>query len=262
MKHSLSVSLLLVGLFVLAQVVGLFVVQGYASQSLPLGLQPPALDPDTSFISLLGTVIVLSLVVWLLMRFRFGFLWKFWFFISLTLVLTVALAAFLPELWALGVAVVLALLKLYRHSVFWHNLPEMLLYGGLAAVFAPVFSLLSLVFLLILIAVYDAVAVWKTKHMVSLAKMQLKERLFAGLLIPYGKKKSALLGGGDIAFPLLANAVLLREFGGVAAVIGVVFAAGALWLLLWLSEKNKFYPAMVFLSVGSLLAIGLSWLFV
>ncbi|MDO8628557.1 MAG: presenilin family intramembrane aspartyl protease, partial [Nanoarchaeota archaeon] len=150
--------------------------------------------------------------------------------------------------------------KFFRPSVFWHNLPEVLMYGGMVAVFAPVFSVISLVFLLVLIAVYDAIAVWQTKHMVSMAKFQLQQRLFAGLLIPYGKKKSAILGGGDVAFPLLAAAVLLREFGVLAAVLGVVCSACSLWLLLWLSEKNKFYPAMVFLSAGCLVAVGLSWL--
>ncbi|MDO8556591.1 MAG: presenilin family intramembrane aspartyl protease [Nanoarchaeota archaeon] len=260
MKHSVPVTFLLVVLFVLAQVVGLVIVHRYAVVELPFGLQPPALDPATSFVPLFIMILLVTVIALFVMRFRLGFLWKFWFILSLVVTLSVALASFLPELIAILVALVLTFLKLWRPSVVWHNLPEVFLYAGLAAIFAPVLSLFSISVLLILIAVYDAIAVWKTKHMVAMAEYQTKSKLFAGLYIPY-KKKFALLGGGDIGFPLLFNAVLLRQFGWFS-LISVGTTAGALLWLLLASKKGKFYPAMPFLAAGCFVGLGIILLIV
>ena len=99
------------------------------------------------------------------------------------------------------------------------------------------------------------IAVWKTKHMVKMAKFQTESKLFAGLLVPYGKNKVAVLGGGDIGFPLLFSGVILKSFGIMEAYIVSVFAALALLLLLVFSEKKKFYPAMPFISAGCFLGL-------
>ena len=60
--------------------------------------------------------------------------------------------------------------------------------AAVAAIFAPVFSVLSVSILLVLISIYDAYAVWKSKHMITLAKSQAKANVFAGLMIPYTEK--------------------------------------------------------------------------
>ena len=260
MKHTLPITLAMVILFILAQIIGLLVVERYAQQALPLGIQPPEFDEQTSFIPLFSIILVVTIITLILIHFRLGWLWKFWFFISVFITLTVALGAFIPEIFAVLIAVILTAAKIFHPSRFFHNLPELFIYAGLAAVFVPVLSVLSISVLLIILAVYDAIAVWKTKHMVSMAKFQAKQKLFAGFYIPY-KKKAAILGGGDIGFPLLFSAVLLRHFGWPAAVLGIVLSAAALLLLLLLSKKNRFYPAMPFLAAGCFIALGIVSIF-
>ena len=44
--------------------------------------------------------------------------------------------------------------------------------------------------LLILISVYDFIAVFKIKHMITLAKFQTKSKVFAGLFVPYRREKA------------------------------------------------------------------------
>ena len=39
--------------------------------------------------------------------------------------------------------------------------------------------------LLVLISIYDMIAVWKSKHMITLAKFQLDTKSFAGLAMNY-----------------------------------------------------------------------------
>ena len=132
--------------------------------------------------------------------------------------------------------------------VFVHNLTEVFIYGALAAIFVPIMNLFSAVILLIGISIYDFIAVRKTKHMIKLAKAQSKARVFAGLVIPYKlpgkvkkipkkklkltKIKTAILGGGDMGFPLLFAAVVMKETGFFKTLIIPVVVSIALFILL------------------------------
>ena len=95
--------------------------------------------------------------------------------------------------------------------------------------------------------------------MVAMAEAQAKMKLFAGLFIPYGKKK-AVLGGGDIGFPLFFSGVILKQFGWMESLIVVSMVTLALLFLLLKSEKNTYYPAMPFLSAGCFVGFFLVWL--
>ena len=78
------------------------------------------------------------------------------------------------------------------------------------------------------------------------------------------KKKSkgrvAMLGGGDIAFPLIFAGVMLKEFGLWQSLIIPFFALAGLVTLLLIGKEKKFYPAMPFISAGCLLGLGLVYL--
>ena len=110
---------------------------------------------------------------------------------------------------------------------------------------------------------YDMYAVWRSKHMIAMAKFQTKSGIFAGLLLPYqmpsltgskkGAKKSvrtAVLGGGDIGFPLIFAGTVLAASGFLSGLFVAIGATAALLVLLSFSQKNKFYPAMPFLTIG------------
>lgn len=86
-------------------------------------------------------------------------------------------------------ALIIALIKTYKPNVFIHNLAEVFIYGGLAAIFVPVVSIYSAIILLILISIYDTWAVFGSKHMIKLALAQSDMKMFAGLSIPYKGQK-------------------------------------------------------------------------
>lgn len=92
--------------------------------------------------------------------------------------------------------------------------------------------------MLLIISLYDYIAVRKTGHMIKLAKFQAKLKIFAGLLIPYGKNKEAILGGGDIGFPLIFAGVAMKTLGPKALIIPL-FAAAALTFLFVKAEKKN-----------------------
>ena len=165
---------------------------------------------------------------------------------------------------AIILAVVFALLKIFKPNKYIHNFTELFIYAALAAIFVPLLNVWSVVILLVLISIYDYIAVRKTKHMVKLAKSQSKAKVFAGFLIPYDKDKVAILGGGDVGFPLLFAGVVMMHFGfgflDFRNFIIPLFAALGLLYLFVKSDKKKFYPAMPYVTLGCLVGLGVVYL--
>ena len=193
MKHPASITLILVGLFFASQLLGLFIVEQYidrsqpgnvTGQELPYGMERPPIEEDYSFLFIIIGVLVGTGIVLLIAKFGKIGLWKVWFFMSATLALAVALSAFLDSLVAFIISIILAFIKVFKQNFYVHNLTELFIYGGLAAIFVPLMSIFAAIMLLVLISIYDAYAVWKSGHMVTLAKFQASAKMFAGLLVP------------------------------------------------------------------------------
>ena len=282
MKHTLKITVILVLLFFLSQIVGLAITNQYidhektaetgvtAWEELPYEMERPPVEESSSFIYILIAVLLGTGLLMLLIKFKKVNLWKFWFFISVVLCLTIALKPFMRQEIALTISFVFALFKVIRPNIIVHNITEVFIYGGLAAIFVPIMNLYAVFMLLLIISGYDIYAVWKSKHMVKLARFQTSSRVFAGLSIPYKmpkkedkrkagkveKIKTAILGGGDIAFPLIFAGVVMKNTGFLISLIIPVFVSAALLILLTKSKKDKFYPAMPFLSLGCLIGYG------
>jgi presenilin-like A22 family membrane protease len=80
------------------------------------------------------------------------------------------------------------------------------------------------IILLIIFSIYDFIAVYKTKHMIKMAKEMIESRAILALVIPpniFGFRESLekiqpggnflILGGGDITFPLLLCSSLVSK---------------------------------------------------
>lgn len=292
MKHSWTITLIVLFIFLFAQLIGLGILYNYIDplkslesgktefKELPLGERPP-MDEQTSFVPIVIAILIGTGILFLLMKYHLTIVWKVWFLLAVVISLTVAWSVFLGKGFAFLLALILGIWKVFRPNVWVHNLTELFVYGGLAAIFVPLLNLWSAIILLVLISAYDAYAVWKSKHMITLAKSQAKAKIFAGLLIPYkinkssklpkfptvkktkvqlAKVKIAVLGGGDIGFPLIFAGVLLKEMGLWQSLIIPFGALLGLALLMWKGDEGKFYPAMPFISAGCFLALGLVWL--
>lgn len=301
MKHNLFAISSLIVIFLLAQVVGLAVTAHYIEKpTLPMNIERPVVPEQQqsyTFIPIFIFILIATALGLLLIKFSMMKLWKFWFLLSVWLCLTISFSAFIPEKIAIGMAVVLALLKVFRPSVIIHNFTEIFIYGALAAIFVPILNVTAVIVLLLLISIYDYIAVRKTKHMVKLAKFQGKSKMFAGLLLPYktkgdsekmtghisigknvkpmktiekeavpAKQGMAILGGGDIGFPLLFAGAVMKQFGlgffDYRIFIVPLFAAISLALLFLFANNKKFYPAMPYITTGCLAGYGIVWLLV
>ena len=302
MKHSLKITALLLSMFFITQLIGLAVLTSYAPEvktliaengsisnitthNLPAGFEPPQETPQQNLTSLVIAFIIAILLMVLLMNLRAEVFLRLWFFAVVVIALGVTFFAALryvdlPFWVPLACALPLAYLKVFKRNIVLHNVTELFIYPGIAALFVPLLSLWTVALLLIIISVYDMVAVWRTGFMQRMAKYQIKTlRIFSGFFVPYlgqkaralvtsSKKKDlkkvrvsvAILGGGDVVFPIIVAGVVMREFSLFPALLVSLCATLALALLFYFSEKGKFYPAMPFISIGCFVGMGLAYL--
>jgi presenilin-like A22 family membrane protease len=310
MKHDLVITLALIVFFVLAQVVGLVLIKADMSEVRVVDGVRTIMHGDTSlgprpevsgygaFAYIALGLIIGTLLVLLIIRMKKINLWKAWFFIAVFLAISLALGVFLPNSLAFVIALVLAVLKILKPNVVIQNITEVLMYAGIAVFLVPILNVLWAAILLLAISVYDIYAVFKSKHMVRMAKFQAQSKVFAGLFIPYTpkeqaagagsrsasaklippksfkkqkvEKRNAILGGGDIAFPLLFTGAVMESLviKGLPSVIALqqsmiitITTTIALALLFIFAKKDKFYPAMPFVTAGCLIGYGIVLLF-
>jgi len=257
----------------------------------PFVLERPDIAPAHAIILLSVAVLVGTFLVLILAKFKSVLLWKTWYFIAVATTITISLTAFVNPTAGVVTAVILSLWKIIRPNVIIHNATELLVYPGLAAIFVPILTPTTAAGLLVAISFYDVYAVNKSKHMVSMAQFQIRTRTFAGLCLgnplvaktatttqlsqpsathsqktqsqktpsPYQEgNRTAVLGGGDIGFPLLLAGTVLVSNGIAGAALVVIGSSTGLGALLFAASKGKFYPAMPGITLGGLLGLTLA----
>jgi presenilin-like A22 family membrane protease len=253
---------------------------------------------------LIAFFIAVSLLL-VLMKFKIELFLRIWFFAIVAIALFLSFVAIeklvpwvIPFHTAMIIALVLALplafIKIFGRNLIVHNLTELLVYPGIAVIFIPILNFFTVILLLILISVYDMWAVWHSGVMQKMAKYQIRKlKVFSGFFVPYAPSKKvrkqiqmakeakkagkkikdkkikvnvAILGGGDVIFPIITAGVMLRTFsqtpigGLLAASLVILGATCGLGYLFFFAQKKKFYPAMPFITTGIFIGILLSWL--
>lgn len=287
-------------MFLVTQFIGLYVVDHYSTQKvidgkqvflndsnqLPYGMDTPDLTQQRDFFSILPSLILSFIIaivlLFFLMKKKADWVMKVWFFVVITLALGIAFNSFIPSfkyssLLALVIAIPLALLKIFKRHFIIHNLTELFIYPGIAAIFVSILNIWTMVILLLIISFYDMWAVWHTGFMQKMAKYQMKQlKIFSGFFVPYLTKELraklkkfskaqlktkkipvhvAILGGGDVVFPIITSGVILKTLGLIPALLVVAGATIGLVTLLFLAKKKRFYPAMPFITMGIFIGI-------
>jgi presenilin-like A22 family membrane protease len=198
----------------------------------------------------IGFIIALTLLV-LLIKFKLINIWRAWYTLAVLLSITLTFSIILAPFYAFLIAILFTVTKMLHKTAISHNLTELFIYPGLAILFTPHFNVLSVSLLLVIIAVYDMFSVWRSKHMIMLAKAQEKADMYTGYYLPMNKGH-IFLGGGDIAFPMLFTSVMFHAYGWTALIIPF-FTTAAVYSLFKL--KQKYFPAMLVLSLACLLTL-------
>ncbi len=266
-----SAIFLLVSIFLLAQLVGLFFISQSVDEVGEFGetiIERPQTSGLESLIFItIGIAIGTLLLIFLANRNKKNW-WKAWFFVANFLAVSLALGVFFADTWLFLLALLVVLIRFYTHNLWINNFTELLMYSGVAVFLVPILNVPIMIIGLVLISFYDMYAVWKSKHMVKIAQFALDSKYFPGITLGKKQNKSkksdkkvpSVLGGGDIIFPLLFSGVVFSSLVSLGlsfpkslglSLFIPVFAALGLGALLIYGKKNAFYPAMPPIAVGS-----------
>jgi len=163
--------------------------------------------------------------------------------------------------WSLWLGDIPALISILILVIFWFRKPNVLVHNfllisgmiGIGSIFGLRLDPLFVIFFLIIFSIYDIIAVYKTKHMIKMAKEFVEVRAIPGLVLPQKFSevsaplkevkmggKFLILGSGDIIFPLLLVSSLV-PFGVLKSFIIAIFATLGLLasIFLFLSQKTR-----------------------
>ncbi|MCI4364060.1 MAG: hypothetical protein L3K13_07170 [Thermoplasmata archaeon] len=264
-------SLGLVGLYVASQVAALLLALPFRSEGLATTSNP---NSPTAPLYLIAVIVIAPLFILFFAKLNGGLAAIRWVILlgisfSLLFTLTAAFTVLLPQVYLIPpqevgtfaspatllatASAVLLLAALLLEPQWWVvDFVGFVAAGSLIALFGISFSILPAVILLVALAVYDAVAVYGTKHMISLADAVTEMKLPILLVMPAAagfdytqpgglkkqrarpveEREALFMGLGDVVFPgilVVAAYVWLPSKAVLGAVGGnLLVAIGAL----------------------------------
>jgi presenilin-like A22 family membrane protease len=242
----------------------------------------------------IGILLIFTLLLLLLIKYRFqkimaiiiAFSIFFTFIyifaaISYTLVPDELLSLILTFGLSIGATAIL-----YRYPE-WYEIDTLgiLIAAGAASIFGVSLDVLPVIILLALLAVYDAISVYKTKHMITLAEGVIDLKTPILFVIPKkrsysyvkegigpigegsGERGAFIMGMGDLIMPtiLVVSANVFIKTGRIgfinAASLGAIIGSVAgLVLLLWFVNKGKPQAGLPPINGGAILGFVIGFL--
>ena len=155
----------------------------------------------------------------------------------------------------------IALLYLYPE---WYVIDTLgiLIAAGAASIFGISLGIIPVIILLVLLAIYDAISVYKTRHMITLAEGVMEMKTPILFVIPKkvsysyirdgigkiseGERGAFVMGMGDLIMPaiLVVSANMFLKPGGlpfinIPALGAIIGSLAGLIVLLWFVNKGK-----------------------
>jgi presenilin-like A22 family membrane protease len=232
-----------------------------------------------------GVVAVLALVLFIIPLRKLQLTFRVLFALVFAWGLFIVIALTLPQVVAYAVAIIIGIAWLFWARVWLHDMILLITLSSAASVFGFLFSPLTFMIFMLVVAVYDVVAVrfgfmvWMADKLSESAALPafIFPRKIGDWILPLknvrvgdlkneepNRREYAILGGGDIGFPLvlavsvffasnLTSAVLV----GVFALLGLTsaFLIQSFWL------RGKPMPALPPIAFFSLIGFLISFIF-
>ena len=174
----------------------------------------------------------------------------------------------LPDAFALGLAAILVIARnVKRESIRLRNLASVLAAAGAGALIGVSLGIIPVIVFMALLAVYDYIAVFRTKHMVALAKAITKRNLSFTIAMPTKEHKFEM-GTGDLVVPLafatavLASSKISMPFPNYFVAPALVLLASLAGLIATLEygsrHKEKALPALPLQTIAMIIVFGIA----
>jgi len=256
--------------FSLIGVISIFSAAKIYSAGLVSEIQAPAIAWWQFLLAFgVGTAIVLGLS-----RIMHGGLFlRFFFLFAIFSGTFITLNIFIANPWAFIFSLFLLCFYIIWPRVWLHNLILILTLPGIAVLLGASLNPWTAVLILIIVSVYDYIAVYKTKHMIRMAKAMISGRAIFAMIFPehwQGFKSHLneahpgegfmMLGTGDFVFPLILAVSAYAASPSAAWLVFVFSLAGLLLMhLIFISQKVRrpmpaLPPLAAFAILGFILA--------
>jgi presenilin-like A22 family membrane protease len=235
----------------------------------------------TSLWEIILSFAIVLVLVFLIIRFvKFkrgkGVLFKFFFIAPVFLGGVSFLSLWIGDIFAFILISILIIYWIKKPNILVHNLLLIIGMVGVGSVFGLSLDPLVVVFLLAIFSIYDIIAVYKTKHMIRMAKEMVQAGAIPGLILPPKVSeiraplknikvggRFLILGGGDIVFPLLLVVSLVPQSILYSIIVALFSIVGLLvsFLIFALQKTRKPIPALPPIATLSIIGYLITFLF-
>lgn len=226
-------------------------------------------DPESLWNPIYFFIFIIGFTAFILVVLRYGGKRLIYFVMLAAVTMTIyyVMAVLIPYLYLPEVCTLALALLLFKYPE-WYVLDAtgLIIGGGAAAIFGISLGVLPVLLLMIILAVYDAIAVYKTKHMVALAEsvidlrmpvlFVLPRRLDFSLLKGSEMEEGFFMGLGDAIIPsvLVVSSYATFASVSVAPAVGALFGTLLGYAVLSLfAGRGKPHAGLPFLNSGAIL---------
>ncbi len=223
MKHRPKTTIILISLFIIAQFFGIITfslntqpkqitrtiinqtthknqtinITQFNNAETVLG-QRPEMNAYLAILYILIGILFSTILLLIIIKIKIKKVWSGWFFLAVWLSITITLGVwfnyfirnyYISAVLSIITAFILTYYKIKTKNSLLHNITEIMVYTGITLLFAPILNITSAIILLLIISGYDMLSVWKTKHMVTMAKFLTSSREFSGFMIKENTKE-------------------------------------------------------------------------
>jgi len=228
----------------------------------------------------MGLILLFTLATLFIIKLKLRWIFHAFFIIAIWSTLSTVLFGLLTLISSFNVSIIGSLLGASALSMLIYKFPEwyiiditgVLIGAGITAIFGISLAVVPTLLLLIGLAVYDVIAVYKTKHMIALAEGMMELRLPVMFVIPKrrgysfltdeskkGERGAYFMGLGDAVIPSIlvvsARVFTVPPIGflnlpALGAIIGTLIGFGVLAIFV---AKGEPQPGLPFLNTGAII---------
>jgi presenilin-like A22 family membrane protease len=257
---NLNSFLIIIGIYLSIQAVGIYVGYGLIGFFDANPEYTTFENPDDPAVSgqMFLYIIAMTAVLLLLIKYKLDIFIKILMAIAALSGLTITFQSFVGRTFAIIPALVLFALNLKIGNLLLRNTTLVLVISGIGAYLGANLGVIPCLIFLILLSVYDVIAVFGTKHMITLAD-EGKGRFPFMFTIPLGKGEMEI-GTGDFVIPLMFSVSLLADYNIKFALISAFGGLiGALALFFYaLRTEHQALPALPPIAAGLIIGFGIA----
>jgi presenilin-like A22 family membrane protease len=253
-------------LLVLTQVIAVLLAAPFAASGIKAFQDPESMWNTIYFIIL---IIGFTALILLVLKFGGDKLVQFIMLAAVAVTMYYVMAVLVPYGYVPIVTTIALTLLLYIYPEWYIlDVTGLVIGGGAAAMFGISLSIIPIILLMILLAIYDAISVYKTKHMVSLAESIVDMRLPILFVLPRKRNFSIVknsdmgeaffMGLGDAIIPSMLVVSAFVKYTSVAPALGAALGTLAGYAVLSrIAGRGKPHAGLPFLNSGAIIGFGI-----